>query len=571
MRIVQCAALFLPLFLCADSPIAPSSEHRVRVELHDSLGTTTILNPVDLASCLPGLLPYGFMINTESIAPKEITVKDKTKEILLKSQRFNIPKDARALLLTLPKHNGKEFCQDIQLTPLPLQLSTFKEVKLEKYHVPIYLQFAETAAQIEQVQKKNPQKNSEDADSPMASTTQDNVQIQLHNCMTIAAYLKPLDLTSVGDLPGLLPYGFIINTNRVTSEKIIVNRRQKISIPKNAKALLLTLTKHKGEDSCQDIKLTPFTLQPPTFKEVSLEEYLVPIYLQSVEAPVQVEHGRKQKPCHTNDKEEELSVDQSPTDVFYSENKEYHVPIYSEFKFSAAQTKNSRKQKPSSRKEKNEDHPPENINPPATDYREVEMLDIARGCFTDKPPFTYKFQERPPPKWPCIQVANVNSKYKGRCVHCMQPLTQTANKNLDPSYFSVPFYKDTDYTFIKIQKRIINLTKLMKESVKTENPHIIIELEIVRKESVESFEIPDQPYAMLRGATSEEIENIPEITGNKYNIYFKFIKYNIDTRLVEMDEKEPEERSPKSRRRSCIGTTSPKPKPYPTYSTFSSN
>ena len=174
------------------------------------------------------------------------------------------------------------------------------------------------------------------------------------------------------------------------------------------------------------------------------------------------------------------------------------------------------------------------------------------------------FNKGPPPKLPFIEVAGFNTIHKGGYVQSVEPLKQTAYKSLDPNYLSIPYYKEFDYTFIKVMKKIINLTKMLKESEKSKNPHIIIEMN-------ESNEIPNQPSAKLRSATREEIEKIPVIENNNYNIYFQFIKCNIGSRMEEIDEEESsKKRSPKPRRRSCIGTSSSKPKPNPTYNTFSS-
>ena len=213
------------------------------------------------------------------------------------------------------------------------------------------------------------------ADPPKGLSTDDKVQIQLHNDKTHITYLKPLELKNKDKLPdGLLLYGFIINTDSVYSRTIKV-KNQEINIPKNTKALLLTLSKDQGEEFCQDIKLTPFTLKLPEFKDVMLKEYHAPIYLQFAEPPVQAEQGRKQDSRHHTEKEENISDNQSPAGVSSSESENNLV-----------QTKHGQKKNHNSRQNENEDHSPEKLIPAATikSKRKAELR-IARTLFRDNP------------------------------------------------------------------------------------------------------------------------------------------------------------------------------------------
>ena len=327
----------------------------------------------------------------------------------------------------------------------------------------------------------------------VSSPSEHEVQIQLHNMKTYTTSLKPLDLKIRDDKNGLLPYGFIINTKRVNSETIIV-KNQKFDIPKNAKALILTLSKHQGKEFSQDIQLTPFTLQPPEFKDVTLKKFHVPIYLQVAERAVQVEHGQEQEPRLHNEQEAKLIVDHDPAGIDYKQ---------------------------------------------ATLWKAVCRL----------------FKEVGRPKWPLVALGKMNAATeKGGNVQLIQPLTQTSNKTLDAKYFSIPYSQDGELTIMKIQKHYFYLTKYLKESKNDKNPHIVVGLKNIRKKSDESPIFPPSPTAHYRYATEEEIENIPEIEKNMCNIYFHFKILEessiIDSQKVEVIEEEPEERSPKPLQRS---------------------
>ena len=333
----------------------------------------------------------------------------------------------------------------------------------------------------------------------VSSPSEHEVQIQLHNMKTYTTSLKPLDLKTRDDKNGLLPYGFIINTKRVNSETIIV-KNQIFDIPKNAKALLLTLSKHQGKEFSQDIQLTPFTLQPPEFKDVMLKTFHVPIYLQVAERAVQVEHGQEQEPGHHSEQEEQLSVNQDPAGD--------------------------------------------------SEYKQGSLSKAVRLLF----------KEVGRPKWPLVALGKMNAATeKGGNVQLIKPLTQTSNKLLDAKYFTIPYSQENEITVIKIHHKVLYLTRRLKDSENDKNPHIIVELKIFRKESDESIIFPHHSTVHYRYATEEEIENIPEIEKNMCNIYFHFKileeSSSIDSQKVEVIEEDPEERSPKPRRRSCIGTS----------------
>ena len=111
------------------------------------------------------------------------------------------------------------------------------------------------------------------------------------------------------------------------------------------------------------------------------------------------------------------------------------------------------------------------------------------------------------------------------------------------------------------------MTKRLKESEQRKSPHIIIELEIARKGSDGSIVFSHHPHASYRYA--QEMANIPEIEDNHCNIYFQFIIVGNSSKIESqsVNEEENTERSPKPRRRSCIGTP-PWSKSHATYNTF---
>ena len=329
------------------------------------------------------------------------------------------------------------------------------------------------------------------ANIPKASSSEQKVKILVHDSKTTTAYLNPLDLMSKKDLPGILPYGFVINTNRVTSEDIIVNK-QRISIPKNGKALLLTLSNHKGEEFYQDLQLTALPLQLSKFKELNLKEFHVPIYLHYAEVAFRVGHGSS-------------SESQSQVITKY---------LKREFNRTALIT-----------------------------IREL-------------------FKKEGKQRWPKVKMGYIEATdAKHGFVHVIEPLTQSANKNLDSKYFSLPYNQnDPNSTYIKVQHKVINLTKKVKDIKKTENPHIVIEMEIVRKNADKSILFSHAPHYIVRDPTGEEIENLPKIGEKMYNIYFKFNSLvpsaNSDSFLVEKDEEKTKKRSPKPRNRRQKDTSS---------------
>ena len=401
-------------------------------------------------------------------------------------------------------------------------------------------------------------------DSPKASSTEHVVQVQLHNSPTTTTFLNPLDLKSKRqEQKELLPYGFIINTNEVVP-KMLIMKNHMLSIPKSAKALLVTLPKSQQEEFCQDIQITLFPDLPlPEFQKETLTDYHVPIYLQYAETAAQVQRGQKVKPCQHPEKEDELSDSQSPTGASSSENGESLLPNCSLFAETSVQVDHIRKQRSSSRIEMEEDYSPETPNPPTTYYSKKELKATSWNTVR------MLFNEVGRPRWPFLALGKISAMNCCK-VQSMQPLTQTTSKILDPKYFSIPYGKDDDYTFIKIQKKIIYLTKELKGSKSNKNPHIVIGLDVVRKELDGSIIFPEKLIVNFRYATKEELENFPKIKANHCNIYFHFRVLEISSNNVFQSLKKEEDRKriPKLRRRSCIGT-SPWPK-YPTYKIFPS-
>ena len=332
---------------------------------------------------------------------------------------------------------------------------------------------------------------------PLILCAEHKVQIQLHNSKTTTAYLNPIDLTSGEDLPGLLPYGFIINTKRVTSKNIIV-RSQKINIPKNARALLLTLPKHEGDKLCQDIHLSPLPLQPSKFNDVILKEYHVPIYLQFTETASNVRHGQQQ----------------------------------------------------------NIQSPKEKGKPVGASSLKVELNSTLRRTVIAL------FDKEEHRRWPNIVIGHTNCSHAEECkVQVLQPLSQTSNNSMDPNYISIPLNQDYDITYIKIQSKIIDLTKKLKGSSMNKNPHIIIEIEIIGKRADESIIFPPKLNARILYAARDEIKNIPEMEGNCCNIYFHFkiVKDSgiIDHHFISEDENDSGPtyvRSPKTRRHGLVAS-----------------
>ena len=101
MRFFLCSALLLHFVLCSDSPAASSpSEHKVQIQLHKykKSTSTTYLEPLELISreLFPELLHYGFILNT----------KRKTLKLVVRNQTLDIPMNAKALLMTLPRREG---------------------------------------------------------------------------------------------------------------------------------------------------------------------------------------------------------------------------------------------------------------------------------------------------------------------------------------------------------------------------------------------------------------------------------------------------------------------------------
>ena len=253
-------------------------------------------------------------------------------------------------------------------------------------------------------------------------------------------------------MTGLLPYGFFINTNRVKCDKLIV-KKQTLNIPKNAKALLLTLPKHKGEEFCQDIQLTPLPLQLSKFKDVILKKHHVPIYLQVGETTVQVEHGQEPRARFQNEKEAHPD-NHSPDGVSDSKDQEYL-----EFSETAVQVEHGQEQKARFQQKK--------------DSLQRELY------ITAKENVMALLDRQSELGWPNIVIAHINSSNPQDCsVQVLQPLTQTSNKTLRNEYFSFPLNQNYDITCMKFQNKMIDLTKTLKLSSMNQNLHIIIQLDV---------------------------------------------------------------------------------------------
>ena len=302
--------------------------------------------------------------------------------------------------------------------------------------------------------------------SKPSSTREERLQIQLHNSKTTTTFLKPLDLKNKeGWHEDLLPYGFIINTNEVTPRKITVEN-QTLGIPQNAKALLITVPKSKGKLYSQDIQITSlpyFGLQLLEFQTMKLKENHVPIYLQFADTPV-IKLGQMKTPKLHNEKIEE--------------------------------------------------HQPEPLLSDSRNYPKDGVVDTAQSTALEVLEGLGRQQN-----WPILAICHVETTNVGLGAgQFLDPLTQTTNRCLDSNYFSFPWDQESDIVYLKIQDKLIPMTKKERH----ESHIIIIEMEIIRKNGDELIRFPNPLHYILRDATSEEIENLPDIRGNMYYIYFQF-------------------------------------------------
>ena len=230
------------------------------------------------------------------------------------------------------------------------------------------------------------------------------------------------------------------------------------------------------------------------------------------------------------------------------ELKEYHVPIYLQLVETAVHDEQSHEQKTSQQKGK-EETPIDHQSPAVTKFSKKEFNRTALN--TIKQLFNNGISER----WPIVKIGFVEATdAKNGIVYDIECLAQTVNKSLDNTYFSLPYNpNDINLTYIKIQHKVINLTKKVKDVKLMENPHIIIEIEIVRKRRDGSIIFPHAPHYKIRNPTSEERENLPEIREHFYRIYFQFNKLKDHS---SSEEEEFGERSAKSRRQRHIGPSS---------------
>ena len=345
------------------------------------------------------------------------------------------------------------------------------------------------------------------------------VQIYLHISKTATIFLHPLDLERKEDFPGLFQYGFAINTHKIIPKKITVSN-QTLNIPMGAKALLLTLPKRQEEGFCQDIQLVPFPLPSrllPEFQSKKLKEYHVPIYLQFAETPVKTEHGRKQEPCHLNEKEEKLFESQCPAGVSDSENRENPVPIYSQLVETSVEARLGRK---------------------GTSFlRKMPMIPAQKTVCR-------LFRDVSGLKWPIIVIGYINAiDHNNGHVQIIEPLIQTASAKLDSRYFSFRFRQDSVHAYIMIQDQQITLTEELKAFKKKKNNGlIIIEMDIIGKREDKSIIFPLQSRPIVRHANRKELKGIPgKFADDHINIYFQF-KRQKDTN----SSNSPRERPPGS-------------------------
>ena len=334
------------------------------------------------------------------------------------------------------------------------------------------------------------------------SSSEDFVQIQLFRSKTSSLNLIPIDLKSGQDQPeGLLDYGFIIDTKESCPTEIIVEQ-QTLKIPMNAKALLVTLSKHEGK---YDIHLSSY-LAPEfyEFKGMTLENHHVPIYLQLISVPAKAKHGQKQKTL--------------------------------------------------CRREKEENGPAPRQSSSSTNYSKMKLANTAQARMQ------YLFSVLGEQNWPSAAFGHLHANGRAGTI---QPLIQTANKCLAAEYFSISYNQGDVLAHFKVQNQLIELTEELEASKDYNNPHIIIEMNIVGKREDGSIIFPRQCKPKIRHASSEEVKGIPELESDHYNIYFQFQQQeetsssdsSSDT-TDEVEEEEPRKRKSRYRRQCRTGNSS---------------
>ena len=305
-----------------------------------------------------------------------------------------------------------------------------------------------------------------DSSAPSSPTIDKAMKVKLNNSKITNIFLKPLNLKSRDDRhANLLSYGFIISTNDIVVPKKLTVKSQTLNIPKNAKALLLTLPKHQGKEFCQDIQITSYPYsdaQLPEFQKITLKKQHIPIYIQFADTPAQAPATFEHLPPAAKEEDD---------------------------------TDHQR-----SKKEKKDVQP---------DNQNIDYFAAARALL-DKIDRPWWFHL-------CVAYFNATSTKGGR-VQVISPLYQRANNTLEPNYFSIPLLKDDAFAFVLLpNKSILVITK-------NTSRHKITEVDIVRQSIDDPIEIKDSHHLNIRDPTREELKNIPEIKDNCWNIYFQIPK-----------------------------------------------
>ena len=319
------------------------------------------------------------------------------------------------------------------------------------------------------------------------SLSEGKLKIRLPRSQTTSTKLIPLDLSSQNRPDNIYDYGFILDTNEEIPSEIIVEKHT-LTIPKNPKALMLTLSKRKG---VLDIQISSFDgVQLFDFEKMILKENHIPIYLQLANSSVKSKHSQ----------------------ILRSYKEEDH--------FKQSGTNN-----------------------------ETNKLDN-----TAKLAVRNLFKRVGQQDWPRLVIGYISST--DARVQIIPSFTQTANKFLAPEFFSIPYENE----HVKIQNFLIHLSKKLEASKRHTNPHIIIEMEIVKRRRAGSISFPPQASVKLRLATDEEVKDIPVINDNSFNLYFHFFNQensrgSISPSSSNSEDKgeEPTMRSPRSRRRRQAG------------------
>ena len=322
------------------------------------------------------------------------------------------------------------------------------------------------------------------------SLSEGKLKIRLPRSQTTSTKLIPLDLSSQNRPDNIYDYGFILDTNEEIPSEIIVEKHT-LTIPKDAKALMLTLSKHKGESSHSDIQISTYNGEHLfEFEKMILKDNHIPIYLQLANSSVKSKHSQ----------------------TLRSYKEEDH--------FKQSGTNN-----------------------------ETNKFDN-----TAKLAVRNLFKRVGQQDWPRLVIGYISST--DARVQIIPSFTQTANKFLAPEFFSIPYENE----HVKIQNFLIHLSKKLEASKRHTNPHIIIEMEIVKRRRDGSISFPPQASVKLRLATDEEVKDIPVINDNSFNLYFHFFNQensrgSISPSSSNSEDKgeEPTMRSPRSRRRRQAG------------------